>query len=150
MILIPLIVLGVLVCLLATFAILARVKNGLYLRPIAMVLAKVPFIRRAMHKASIGQLERTNPELASAMKKLQTFGEPSSPDQAQRMLRVLTPKEREAYMGAAGEQQLEQQIDAPNRQLRRRLEHGGAGMPMRPASPAPERPGAAGRRKKKK
>jgi hypothetical protein len=68
------------------------------------------------------------------------------------MLRVLTPTERKAYMEAAGQEgALEEQMgEAPNRQLRRRMEHGGAGMPQRPAAPAASRPGAAGRRTKKK
>ena len=35
--------------------------------------------------------------------------------------------------------------EAANRQLRRRMEHGGAGMPVR-AKPVSERPGAAGRK----
>jgi hypothetical protein len=147
---IPVAILGFLLCLLATVAILSRVRNGRYLRPVAMLLAKIPFIRHAMQRASISHLERTNPELASAMKKVQTFGEPTSPEQAQRLLRVLTPSERKAYMDAAGEQQIEEQLDAPNRQLRRRLEHGGAGLPMRPSAPASSRPGASGRKSKKK
>jgi hypothetical protein len=148
---IPLAVLGSLLFLLLVTAILSRVQNGRFLRPVAMLLAKIGFIRRAMQKASLNHLEKTNPELASAMKKLQTFGEPTNPEAAQRALRVLTPAEKKAYMDAAGEQQtVESQMDAPNRQLRRRMEHGGAGLPMRPAAPAAAKPGAAGRRSKKK
>lgn len=148
---IPLAVLGFVLFLLGVVAVLSRVKGGRYLRPIAMLLAKVGFIRRAMEKASLRHLEGTNPELASAMKKLQAFGEPTSPEAAQRALRVLTPAERKAYMEAAGEQGgIEEHLDAPNRQLRRRMEHGGAGMPQRPGAAAPARPGAAGRRSKKK
>jgi hypothetical protein len=147
---IPLAVVGSLLLLLLVTAILSRVQNGRYLRPVAMLLAKIGFIRRAMQKASINHLERTNPELASAMRKLQKFGEPTNPEAAQRALRVLTPGERKAYLEAAGEQSAEQQPEPPNRQLRRRLEHGGAGMPMRPGAPPSTRPGAAGRRAKKK
>ena len=146
---IPLAVLGSLLFLLILTAVLSRVAGGKYLRPIAMLLSKIGFIRRAMQKASISHLERTNPDLASAMKKLQAFGEPSSPEAAQRALRVLTPAERKAYMELAGEQGAEQ-AEPPNRQLRRRMEHGGAGMPMRPQGPVSTRPGAAGRRAGKK
>lgn len=142
---IPLVILGSLLVLLLVTAVLSRVAGGRYLRPIAMLLAKIGFIRRAMQKMSLNHLEKTNPDLASAMRKLQAFGEPSSPEAAQRALRVLTPAERKAYMELAGEQQTEQ-AEPPNRQLRRRMEHGGAGMPMRPQGPVSTRPGAAGRR----
>lgn len=94
-------------------------------------------------KASISQLERQNPELAGAMKKIQAFGEPKSPEQAQRMLNLLTPSERRAYMAAVEE---EGTVPEPtNRQQRRRIEHGGAGMPSRTMT-ASTRPGAAGRK----
>ncbi|MBM3677150.1 MAG: hypothetical protein FJW96_04605 [Actinobacteria bacterium] len=150
-ILIPLAILGGLLLLLAVTAILSRVAGGRYLRPVAMLLAKIGPIRRAMHRMSLNQLEKTNPELASAMRKLQAFGEPTSVDAAQRALRVLTPAERKAYTEAAGEQQGgPAQPEPPNRQLRRRMEHGGAGMPMRQSGPSSTRPGAAGRRTKKK
>jgi hypothetical protein len=147
-ILIPVAILGSLLLLLVTVGILSRVAGGRYLRPIAMVLAKVGFIRRSMQKMSINHLEKTNPELASAMKKLQTFGEPTNVEAAQRAMRVLTPAERKAYMDAVGEQTAEQAPE--NRQFRRKMEHGGAGMPMRPKAAAPARPGAAGRRAGKK
>ncbi len=149
-ILIPLAILGSLLLLLVTVGVLSRVAGGRYLRPIAMLLAKVGFIRRSMQKMSINHLEKTNPELASAMKKLQTFGEPTNVEAAQRAMRVLTPGERKAYMDAVGEQTAEQAPEAPNRQFRRKMEHGGAGMPMRPKAAAPARPGAAGRRAGKK
>ena len=75
------------------------------------------------------------------MKKMQALGEPKSPEQAQRMLNLLTPSERRAYMEAVGQEQ--QLPEATNRQLRRRMEHGGAGMPVRTkpgSSTAPARP----------
>jgi hypothetical protein len=140
---IPLFVLLCIALLLGVFVLLGRIKGGKYLRPIVAFLSKVPLFKRWFQKASIAALERENPELASAMKKMTTFGEPKSPEQAQRMLNLLTPTERRAYMAAVG-----QEADAPeasNRQLRRRMEHGGAGMPAR-TKPASERPGAAGRK----
>ncbi len=115
-----------------------------------MLLAKLPFMKRAFAKAAIANAERTNPELASAMRKMQTLGEPTSPEHVQRALRVLTPSERKAYMGLAEEQAGEAGgFEPTNRQQRRRMEHGGAGMPQRAAA-TPQRPGAAGRRARKK
>ncbi len=59
------------------------------------------------------------------------------------MLSMLTPSERRAYMAAVGQEA--EMPEATNRQLRRRMEHGGAGMPVR-AAPVSQRPGAAGRK----
>jgi hypothetical protein len=147
---IPFVVLGALLVLLLVVAVLGRIQNGRYLRPVVVALAKVPFMKSWFQRMSVAQLERSNPELASAVKKMQAFGEPTSPDQVQRALRVLTPSERKAYMDAAG---LESPaVETTNRQQRRRLEHGGAGMPGKPATSS--RPGSAGRKsgagKKKK
>ena len=77
-ILIPLIVLGVLLLLLVTFVVLGRVRGGRYLRPIVTWLAKVPLIGRGIKKASMAQLERENPELASAVRKFEAFGTPKN------------------------------------------------------------------------
>jgi hypothetical protein len=77
------------------------------------------------------------------MKKIQAFGEPKTPEQAQRMLNLLTPSERRAYMAAVGDEN--QMPEATNRQLRRRMEHGGAGMPVNTKQLSP-RPGASGRK----
>jgi hypothetical protein len=140
---VPLAVLLVLTLLMGVLVLLGRIKGGKYLKPIIELLSKVPIFKRWFQKASISALERSNPELASAMKKMTAFGEPKTPEQAQRMLNMLTPAERRAYMAAVGE---EGQMPEPtNRQQRRRMEHGGAGMPTKtPAASA--RPGAAGRK----
>ena len=37
-------------------------------------MAKVPFLRGLLEKASEAAMERSNPELASAMKKLKRYG----------------------------------------------------------------------------
>ena len=140
---IPLFVLLGIALLLGIFVLLGRIKGGKYLRPIVTFLSRVPLFKRWFQKASIAALERENPELAAAMKKITAFGEPKSPEQAQRMLNLLTPGERRAYMAAVG-----QEADAPeasNRQLRRRMEYGGAGMPVR-TKQASDRPGASGRK----
>ncbi len=147
---IPFIVIGVMLVLLLVVAVLGRVRNGRYLRPVVVLLARIPFMKRWFQRMSVSQLERSNPELASAVKKMQAFGEPTSPDQVQRALRVLTPAERKAYMDAAGSDA--PAVEPTNRQQRRRLEHGGAGMPVKSPA-ASSRPGAAGRKtggKKKK
>jgi hypothetical protein len=140
---IPLFVLLFLALLLGVFVLLGRIKGGKYLRPVVTFLSKVPLFKKWFQKASIAALERENPELAAAMKKMTAFGEPKSPEQAQRMLNLLTPAERRAYMAAVGQET--ETPDAANRQLRRRMEHGGAGMPVR-TKQASDRPGASGRK----
>ncbi|HET8743358.1 MAG TPA: hypothetical protein VFM41_12105 [Gaiella sp.] len=140
---IPLIVLLVVLLLLGSVVVLGRVDNGRYLRPVVVFLSKVPLFKRWFQKASIAALERQNPELAAAMKKINAFGEPKSPEQAQRMLNLLTPSERRAYMAAVGEET--PTPEGTNRQLRRRMEHGGAGMPVS-AKQVSQRPGSAGRK----
>jgi hypothetical protein len=141
---IPIIVLGVVLILMLVFLLLARIQGGRYLRPVALLLAKIPFMRRWMQRASIAAYERTNPELASALRKMNAFGDISTPDQMQRAMRVLTPAERRAYMEAAGGQ-AEQAVEEPNRELRRRMERGTGGLPAAP-KPVSTRPGAAGRK----
>ena len=144
---IPLVVMLVLAVLLGILVLLGRIRGGRYLRPVITFLSKVPLFKRWFQRMSIAALERENPELAAALRKMQAFGEPTSPEQAQRMLNLLTPAERRAYMAAVGQEA--ELPDATNRQLRRRMEHGGAGMPVRTA-PVSQRPGAAGRKTGKK
>ena len=144
---IPLFVMLFLAVLLGTLVLLGRIRGGRYLRPVITFLSKVPLFKRWFQRMSIAALERENPELAAAMKKMQAFGEPKSPEQAQRMINLLTPSERRAYMEAVGQEA--ELPEATNRQLRRRMEHGGAGMPVRSA-PVSQRPGAAGRKSGKK
>jgi hypothetical protein len=140
---IPLVIMLVLVVLMGVLVLLGKISNGKYLRPIITFLSKVPLFKRWFQKASIAALERENPELAAAMKKMTAFGEPKNPEQAQRMLNLLTPSERRAYMAAVGAES--ETPEAANRQLRRRMEYGGAGMPVR-TKPASDRPGASGRK----
>ena len=105
--LIPAIVLGAILLLFASFAVLARVRGGRYLRPIVAWLAKVPLIGKGLRKASMAQLERENPDLARAVKKMEAFGVPKTPEQAQRALARLSPAELRAYrsyLSSAGEE----------------------------------------------
>ena len=76
---------GVAHLLLGSVAVLGRVGNGRYLRPVVTFLSKVPLFKRWFQRASIAALERQNPELAAAMRKIHAFGEPKTPEQAQRM-----------------------------------------------------------------
>ena len=140
---IPLFVILGLALVMGVFVLLGRIRGGRYLRPVVAFLSKVPMFKRWFQKASIAALERQNPELAAAMRKMNTFGEPKNPEQAQRMLNLLTPSERRAYMDAVGAET--ELPEATNRQLRRRMEYGGAGMPVR-TKQASDRPGAAGRK----
>lgn len=119
-ILIPLwIILGLFV-LLGVLALLGRVQNGRYLRPVINVIAKVPLFKRWLEKASTAAIERSNPELASAMKKMQRSGALRDPQRAQAALSNLSPQERRALLEMQDEQGTAP--EATNRQMRRRLE----------------------------
>ena len=115
--LIPVIVIGAIVVLFGLFVLLARFRNGRYLRPIIVWLSKIPWMKRQFEKVSKAALERQNPELASAMRKLERVGRNPDPQRAQAALAQLTATERRAYMEA-----IEQQGGMPepaNRQMRR-------------------------------
>jgi len=120
--LIPVWILLGLLALLGTFALLGRIQNGRYLRPIIKLISKVPILRRWMEKASNAALERSNPELASAMKKMQRTGALRDPMKAQAAMSQLTRDERRALLDMQEEQGLGVAPEATNRQMRRRLE----------------------------
>ena len=124
----PLIVLGTLLLLLGLTLLLGRVAGGRYLQRIVLFLSKVPFLRRLFQRMSTAALERENPELASAIRKLERYGTPTTPEAAQRALARLTPAERRAYLEAAGQQA--GVPEAPNRAARRQ----GVGAPPSAAS----------------
>jgi hypothetical protein len=117
--LVPLYVLGGLLVVLGVFALLGRISGGRYLKPILNGLMKVPLLGRGMRKASQAALERQNPELASAVKKLERSGVARDPQRAQQALSRLTAEERRAYLDATSEQT---ETIAQNRQMRRQLE----------------------------
>jgi hypothetical protein len=138
--LIPLIVLGSLVVLFGLLVLLARIQNGRFLRPIIMWLSKVPWMKRQFEKVSKAAIERQNPDLASAMRKLERVGRNPDPQRAQAALSQLTATERRAYMEA-----IEQQGAMPepaNREQRRRQQR--LTQPNRPSS------GGGGTQKRKK
>jgi hypothetical protein len=102
--LIPVYVLGGLLVLLLVLNLLARVQGGRYVRPLAQGLMRVPFLKRQLRKASKATLERKNPELASAIEKLERSGATRDPQKAQAALSRLSAAERRAWLEAAGEQ----------------------------------------------
>jgi hypothetical protein len=115
--LIPVFVLGGLLVLLVVLNVLARVQGGRFVRPIGLAMMKVPFLKKWLQNASKANLERKNPELASAIAKLERSGVQHDPQRAQAALSRLSASERRAWLEAAGD---EGAIPEPmNRQQRR-------------------------------
>jgi|GraSoiStandDraft_52_1057288.scaffolds.fasta_scaffold317095_2 hypothetical protein len=120
--LIPLWILLGLVVLMGVLALLGRIQNGRFLRPLITLIAKVPLFRRGLQKASNAALERSNPELARAMKKLEPHAKHMhDPQQAQKAMSKLTRDERRALLEMQDQQGTVPE-EATNRQMRRRLE----------------------------
>jgi hypothetical protein len=137
--LVPVILLGVVVLLFAVILLLGRYKQGALLRPIIARLSRIGFMRRFFTRVSTAALERQNPELASAMRKISTVSTNPNPQAVQKAMSRLTPAERRAYFEASEAQGEE----APNRQARRRVER----MQQQARS---TRPGASGTNRKRK
>ncbi|MGZ8688399.1 MAG: hypothetical protein ACXWZP_08215, partial [Gaiellaceae bacterium] len=68
--LIPLFLLLAVVLFFGVMIILGRIQGGRPLRAVMGVLMKVPLLGKGLQKMSQAALERQNPELASAVKKL--------------------------------------------------------------------------------
>jgi hypothetical protein len=117
---IPLIVIGVVLLLFLVLVLLGRYKNGALLRPVIARLSRVAFMRRFFTKVSTAAIERQNPELAGALKKINAVAANPNPQAVQKAMSRLTPAERRAYMEAAGEQGAVP--DSANRQMRRQAE----------------------------
>ena len=137
--LIPVFVLAGLLVVFGLLVFLGRFRKGRYLRPLIETLSKVPIIKRWFQKVSTAALERQNPELASAMRKLQRIGPTIDPQKAQAALSQLSATERRAYMEAIEEQGA--MPEPANRQMRRMQQKMQAGPP---------RPSSSGSRNKKK
>jgi len=118
--LIPVFVLVGILFLLIVLNLLARVQGGRYVRPLATGLMKVPYLGKQLRKASQATLERKNPELASAVAKLERSGATRDPMRAQQALSRLSAAERKAWLDAAGEQVA--MPEPMNRQQRRAAE----------------------------
>jgi hypothetical protein len=118
--LIPVFILVGLLVILVALNLLARVRGGRFVRPIATTMMKVPFLKRWLQNASKANLERKNPELASAIAKLERSGVQNDPQRAQAALSRLSASERRAWLEAADQ---EGAIPEPmNRQQRRQAE----------------------------
>ena len=120
--LIPLWILLGLVVLLGVVALLGRIQNGRYLRPVLLFLMKVPLFKRWIERGSKAAMERTNPELASAMRKLEPHQKHlHDPVRAQKAMSQLTKQERSALLEMQDQQGAVPE-EATNRQMRRALE----------------------------
>ena len=120
--LIPLWILLGLVLLLGVVALLGRIQNGRYLRPVLLFLMKVPLFKRWIERGSKAAMERTNPELASAMRKLEPHQKHlHDPVRAQKAMSQLTKQERSALLEMQDQQGAVPE-EATNRQMRRALE----------------------------
>src|SRR6478735_457314 len=117
---VPLVIIGVLGVLFLLLLVLGRYKNGALLRPLIEKLSRIGFMRRFFTKVSTAAIERQNPELASALKKINTVAANPNPQAVQKAMSRLTPAERRAYMEAASEQG--GVPDTANRQMRRQAE----------------------------
>ncbi len=118
--LIPVYVLGALLLVFGTLVVLGRFRGGRYLRPLAQFLQRLPLVGRGIRRLSQAALERSNPELASAIKKMERLGATRDPRRVQHALSQLSPAERKAFLAAVGEQQAG---PAPtNRAQRRQLQ----------------------------
>lgn len=136
---IPIAVVGTVLVLFLALLALGRFRNGALLRPVIARLARIPWFRRFFTRVSTAAIERQNPDLAGALKKLETVASNPNPQAVQKAMSRLTPAERRAYMQAT-ESQAE---EAPNRQARRRVEK------MQQQARAP-RPGGSSRKRKRR
>jgi hypothetical protein len=114
---IPLFIVAGLLVLFGIVVFLGRFRGGRYLRPIVLALSRIGFMKRLFQRASTAALERQNPELASAMRKLQRVGPNVDPQKAQAALSTLSAAERAAYFEALEEQGA--MPEPANRQMRR-------------------------------
>ena len=147
---IPLAVVGSVLVFFALIVFLGRFRNGALLRPVIGRLSRIGFMRRFFTSVSTKAIERQNPELASAMKKMSSVATNPSPQAAQKALSRLSAAERRAYMEAVQEQQ-ESSPELLNRQNRRRLEQQQrGGRPGGGGTGGSSRPGSSGRKRKRR
>ena len=123
--LLPVWILLFLLLVLGVFAILSRIKGGRYVRPIFAGMMKVPLLGRGLRRLSESAMERSNPLLSSAVKKLERAGAMRDPQRMQKALSLLSSAERRAWMEAADQQQQSSGSGVSNRQIRRQLERQG-------------------------
>ena len=130
-ILIPLIILGAVLLLFGLLVFLGRFRGGRYLRPIITTLSKIPLLKRWFQKLSTAAIERQNPELASAMRKMQTAGTNPDPVRAQKAMSKLSATERKAYLEAVQEQgAMPEPANREQRRLQKRIQQGRGPAPQ--------------------
>ncbi|HEY0416855.1 MAG TPA: hypothetical protein VGC78_10740 [Gaiellaceae bacterium] len=117
---VPVIILAVVTVFFLLLVFLGRFRNGALLRPLVAKLSQVGFMRKFFTRVSTAAIERQNPELASALKKINTVAANPNPQAIQKAMSRLTPAERRAYLEAAQEQG--GVPDTANRQMRRQAE----------------------------
>ncbi len=117
---IPLLIIGAVLVVFLLLVLLGRYKNGALLRPVVAKLSEIGFMRRFFTRVSTAAIERQNPELASALKKINPVAANPNPQAVQKAMSRLTPAERRAYMEAAQEQGAVP--ESANRQMRRQAE----------------------------
>jgi hypothetical protein len=123
--LIPLFVILGIALLFGVVVFLGRFRGGKYLRPIIATLSKVGFLRRWFQKISTAALERQNPELATALRKMQRAGTNPDPQKAQQALSTLSATERRAYMEAVQEQgAMPEPANRQQRRMQQKLQQG--------------------------
>ena len=148
---VPIIIVGVVLVLFLALVLLGRYRNGALLRPLIARLSRIGFMRRFFTRVSTAAIERQNPELANALKKINTVASNPNPQAVQKAMSRLTPSERRAYMEAAQEQG--GVPDSANRQMRRqaeRMQQQARGGPARgEGSGSGGRPGAPKRKRKR-
>src|SRR5436309_9115798 len=137
----PLIIVAVLLVLVLLLIVLGRFRNGALLKPVIQSLSRIGFMQRFFTNISTKAIERQNPELASAIKKLNPVASNPNPQAMQKAMSRLTAAERRAYMEAAQEQGEVQ--ETANRQMRRRLQQQQRGG-------RPGGGGTAGRKRKRR
>jgi hypothetical protein len=117
---VPIFIVGVVLVLFLALVLLGRYRNGALLRPLIAKLSRIGFMRRFFTRVSTAAIERQNPDLANALKKINTVASNPNPQAVQKAMSRLTPSERRAYMEAAQEQG--GVPESANRQMRRQAE----------------------------
>jgi hypothetical protein len=124
-ILIPVFIIVGVLLLFGITVFLGRFRGGKYLRPIIATLSKVGFLRRWFQRISQAALERQNPELATALRKMQRAGTNPDPQKAQQALSTLSATERRAYMEAVQEQgAMPEPANRQQRRMQQKLQQG--------------------------
>ena len=119
---IPIGIIGTILVLFLLLLVLGRFRNGALLKPVVFRLARIGFMQRFFQRISTAQMERSNPELASAMKKMQRSGALKDPMKAQSAMSMLSREERRALLDMQDQQGMGVAPEATNRQMRRQAE----------------------------